>query len=160
MKSLSIRLGKGKVKLQKSDRLLGLKTMKSRSAEPIVPRGVEAATQPFAQHLGGFQIFDVGEATDTNEALDALRKEDEVEAGTHVYVAENGTTPLVPTGDIYINFEIGVDGEEQAIVLDEFHLRLVSRRDEYKVLATVTEKSMNPLKVAFFLEKCSLVESA
>ncbi len=159
MSSLKIRLGKGKAKLQKSKKLIGLKTMKSRSAAPTKPKNIKEEQQVH-ERLGGFQIFDIGKKKNADKALDKLRKADEVEVGTHVYVTKNGDSPLVPTGEIYITFEIGVDEEEQSIVLDEFNLELISRRDFNKVRASVTGKSMNPVKVAYFLEKVSLVEKA
>lgn len=159
MGSLKIRLGKGKARLQKSKKLIGLKTMKSRSTEPVTPKNIKEEQQ-IHERLGGFQIFDIGKKKSADKALDKLRKSDEVEIGTHVYVTRDGDAPLVPTGEIYITFELGVDEEEQAIVLDEFNLKLISRRDVNKVRASVTENSMNPVKVSFFLEKVSLVEKA
>jgi hypothetical protein len=159
MSSFKIRLGKGKAKVQKSKKLIGLKTMKSRSAEPVTPKNIKEEQQVH-ERLGGFKIFDIGNKKNANKALDKLRKDDEVEVGTHVYVINDGDAPLVPTGDIYITFEIGVDEEEQAIVLSEFNLELVSRRDVNKVRVSVTANSMNPVKVAYFLEKVSLVEKA
>ena len=159
MSSLKIRLGKGKAKLQKSKKLIGLKTMKSRSADPVTPKNIKEEQQVH-ERLGGFQIFDIGKKKNADKALDKLRRADEVEIGTHVYVTKNGDAPFVPTGDIYITFEIGVDEEEQAIVLNEFNLKLASRRNINKIRASVTENSMNPVKVAYFLEKVSLVEKA
>lgn len=156
---MKIRLGKGKMKLKKSDKLVGLKTLKSRSTEPITPKALEDKQKKYTR-LGGFQIFDVGDEKDVNAKLDNLREADEVEVGTHVYVGEDGETPFVPNGDVYITFAQGVDEEEQAIVLDEFNLELIRQRSESQVQARVTAKSMNPLKVAYFLEKVSLVEDA
>lgn len=156
---MKIRLGKGKTALKKSTKLIGLKTLKSRSAEPMMPEAINSEQKVF-NRLGGFQIFDVGEQGDTNKELDNLRAADEVEVGTHVYVGSDGETPFVPTGDIYINFAEGVDEEEQNIVLDEFKLVLEERRAEFRIRATVTAESMNPIKVAYYLEMCSLVHSA
>lgn len=157
---MKIRLGKSKTKLKKSDSLIGLKTVKSRSTgEPTTPEAIDKEQKKYTR-LGGFQIFDVGAEKSADKELDELRAADEVEVGTHVYVGEDGKTPFVPNGDIYITFSEGVDEEEQAIVLDEFHLVLDERKTSRKIRARVTEKSMNPVKVAFFLEKCSLVDSA
>lgn len=156
---MKIRLGKGKIELKKSKKLVGLKTLKSRSAEPVTPEALNETQKKYTR-LGGFQIFDVGEATDADKELDDLREASEVEVGTHVYVDGESDTPFVPTGDLYINFAEGVDEEEQMIVLDEFKLELIKQRSAFRVSASVTSKSMNPLKVAYFLEKCSLVDSA
>ncbi len=156
---MKIRLGKTITTLKKSDKLIGLKTLKSRSAEPLIPNSIDEKQKVY-NRLGGFQIFDVGEEGDTNKELDALREEAEVEVGTHVYVGEDGKTPFVPTGDIFITFQDGVDEEEQNIVLEEFKLVLENRRSHNSVQATVTAESMNPIKAAYLLEKCSLVVSA
>lgn len=157
---MKVRLGKGKVKLKKSTNLIGLKTFKSRSTgEPTAPKAIEKEEKKYTR-LGGFQIFDLGEKKDADSELDSLREADEVEIGTHVYVGEDGKTPFVPNGDIYITFSEGVDEEEQAIVLDEFNLTLDDRRSPSRVRATVTGQSMNPIKAAYFLEKCSLVTTA
>jgi subtilisin family serine protease len=157
---MKIRLGKSKTTLQKSDRLIGLKTFKSRSTgESTTPEAINKDQKKYTR-LGGFQIFDVGAEKDVNTELDTLREADEVEVGTHVYVGEDGQTPFVPNGDIYITFAEGVDAEEQAIVLDEFSLVLEEQRSLTKIRATVTTASMNPIKVAYFLEKCSLVGDA
>ena len=113
---MKIRLGKDKFKLKKSSKLVGLKI----SSNP----DVISNEQKKYTRLGGFKIFDIGADKDADKELDNLRQADEVEVGTHVYVDEESETPFVPNGDIYINFAEGVDAEEQAIVLDEFHLEL------------------------------------
>jgi subtilisin family serine protease len=157
---MKVRLGKGKMQLKKSDSLIGLKTFKSRSTgQPTTPEAIDKEQKKYTR-LGGFQIFDVGVEKDVNTELDSLRDADEVEMGTHVYVGEDGKTPFVPNGDIYITFTEGVDEEEQAIVLDEFKLVLDERKSPTKVRAITTAESMSPIKVAYFLEKCSLVEMA
>ena len=149
---MKIRLGKDKFKLKKSSKLVGLKI----SSNP----DVISNEQKKYTRLGGFKIFDIGADKDADKELDNLRQADEVEVGTHVYVDEESETPFVPNGDIYINFAEGVDAEEQAIVLDEFHLELQHQISESQVRASVTAQSMNPLKVAFYLEQVSLVEMA
>lgn len=156
---MKIRLGKDKFRLKKSNKLVGVKTIKSRSAESVTPKALNEQQKKYTR-LGGFQIFDIGNADDADKELDNLREADEVEVGTHVYVGEDDDTPFVPNGDIYITFAEGVDDEEQAIVLDEFNLELVKQRGESQACARVTAKSMNPLKVAYFLEKVSLVKDA
>ena len=156
---MKVRLGKDKFKLKKSKKLVGLKTVTSRSTESTTPKALEGQQRKYTR-LGGFQIFDIGNAADADKELDNLRQADEVEVGTHVYVSEDDDTPFVPNGDIYITFAEGVDAEEQAIVLDEFNLELVKQRSQSEVRASVTAKSMNPLKVANFLEKVSLVVAA
>ena len=55
---------------------------------------------------------------------------------------------LIPTGEIYITFQEGVSQEEQELVLDEYHLELDRRRSTESIVAKVTYRSKNPLKVA------------
>ena len=55
---MKIRLGKGKMTLKKSDKLVGLKTLKSRSAEPVPPEALDEQQKKYTR-LGGSQIFDV-----------------------------------------------------------------------------------------------------
>lgn len=155
---MKVRLGKDTFKLKKSSKLVGLKP--STSSQESSDSKVINEEQKKYTRLGGFKIFDIGEDKDADKELDTLRQSDEVEVGTHVYVDEESDIPFVPNGDIYINFAEGVDAEEQAIVLDEFHLKLQKQLSDTLVRASVTAKSMNPLKVAFFLEQVSLVEMA
>jgi subtilisin family serine protease len=46
------------------------------------------------------------------------------------------------------------------LVIDEYNLEIVERRDEYRVIVKVTAKSPNPLKVSNYLQNISLVKLA
>ncbi len=156
MSKLKVKSGKGELVLSKSNNLVGLKTKKDKdlSKAQFVKEEVYAS-------LGGFNIVDLekeGESID--DKLDEVRAKREIEVGTHVYYAEGSTRPLVPTGEIYIIFNDEVSEEEQQMALDEYHLEIVERRDENMVVARVTKKSPNPLKVASFLQETSLVKLA
>lgn len=157
---MKIRLGKSKVTFRKSDRLVGLKTLKSRSTnKSVLPESVKEEQRKF-DRLGGFEIFDIGEEKNADSELDAIREAPEVEIGTHVYLVGENDVPFVPNGYIYITFADGLDKKGQAMVLDEFKLELGEQTATNKVEAIVTADSMNPIKVAYRLEESSLVETA
>lgn len=156
MSKLTIKSGKGKISLQKSSHLVGLKTAAS----------VETAQQTYVQqqfhkNIGGFNVVELTpEDKSLDDQLDEIRQKDEVEVGTHVYYANDSKRPLVPTGEIYIVFQEGVSIEEQQIALDEYQLLLVERREDDVVVAKVSPRSPNPIKVAAQLEQYSLIRSA
>lgn len=155
MSKLTVKSGKGELTLNKSQQLVGLKTQ---------DENIEAKSyidQKLLNNLGGFNLVKLSKGDhDIDSALDEVREKNEIEVGTHVYFAEGSNKPLIPTGDIYITFADGVSMEEQQIVLEEYFLQLVERRSDELVLAKVTPKSPNPLKVAQALSQISLVKSA
>ena len=156
MSKLTVKNGKGKLILHKSKQLVGLKTQQS--VETTNQSYVESQFHP---NLGGFNVVELdkkGAALD--EKLDEVRQRDEVEVGTHVYLAEGSDRPLVPTGEIFVTFEGGTTSEEQQVVLDEYHLQVVERRDERMVVVRVTAKSPNPVKAAALMQQLSLVKIA
>lgn len=155
-KKYTVKLGKGEITLQKSSNLVGLKTKKDKDLTKT--RYVDK--QVF-ENMGGFKVVSL-DAKDQplDEKLDEVRNKREIETGTHVYVAEGDSRPLVPTGEIYIIFEPQTDEEEQLLVLDEFKLELVERRGEERIIAKVTKNSPNPIKAAEALQKVSLVSHA
>lgn len=155
---MDIKLGRGNFKIQKSKKLIGLKQFASRGLgeTPEKPQ-----TEKVIEKLGGFKILTVNEEVeDTDQKLDEIRADDDVEVGTHIYHLEGSDKPLVPTGEILIIFNYNVDEEEQLLVLDEFNLDVVERRSKERVIAKVTKNSPNPLKTAKLLEDSSLVKAA
>lgn len=154
---MEIKIGKGKFNIQKSKKLIGLKQFTSRSAQSADKPNT---TEKF-KYLGGFKVLEVDDdKEDVNDRLDALREEDDVEVGTHIYHVDGSDKALVPTGEIMIVFNIGVDEEEQNLVFDNFALEVIERRGKERVIAKVTVNSPNPVKTANFLEASSLVLSA
>lgn len=156
MSKLKVRSGKGELTLKKSKALVGLRTAEEKTTEdqPFVKKEVH-------QNLGGFKIVSLNaEGQNIDQKLDAVRTRDEVAVGTHVYYAEGSDKPLVATGELFITFEEGVDEEEQGIVLEEYKLELVERRDQQQIVARVTANSPNPLKVAHLLQEISMVKVA
>lgn len=156
MSTISVKSGKGELKLRKSKELVGLKSVAARSLEDK-----DYVEKEVLSNLGGFQVVTLGgQGEDVDAQLDEVRKHDSVSVGTHVYYAEGSNRPIIPTGEIYINFEDGVGEEEQMIVLNEYHLKLVSRRTASFVVAKVTAQSPNPLKAAAAMQALSLVSTA
>ncbi len=156
-KKIVIQTGKGKLKLKKSKELVGLKFARKKARA----EKKQAVEKKILDHLGGFQLVALHEkGQNLDKALDKLRAENDVELGTHVYVAEGSTRPMVPTGVIYVFFEEGVSLEEQALVFDEYRLEVVERRSDTEVVVRVTPQSPNPIKVAAYMQKLSLVRRA
>ncbi len=154
MSKLRVNSGKRSIQLEKSSKLVGLKAASNKKLEDA-----NVIKKEVLPHLGGFKVVELkGRNVDKN--LDKARKKRAVEVGTHVYHADGSDRPLVPTGEIYIIFEEGTDLEEQQLVLDEYHLKLVERRAPFQIIAAVTAKSPNPIKVANYLEQVSLVNRA
>lgn len=155
--AITVKSGKGDLVLRKSDTLVGLKTKADlRSIDR--PDYIEKQYLP---NLGGFNVvkLDTGAKT-LDEKLDEVRADDEVQVGTHVYYVAGSNRPVVPTGDIIIIFQDGTSQDEQNIVLDEYKLDLIQRREDNRVIARVSAQSPNPLKVASELQKVSLVKWA
>lgn len=153
MSKLTIKNGKGELTLKKSQTLVGLKT-KDDKDQAFVDKHI-------FKNLGGFEVVTLNQGDNNlDEALDEVRSKDDVELGTHVYFTEGSERPLVPTGEIYITFEEGVGEEEQKIVLEEYALELVERRDNSVIIVKVTPNSPNPIKVANYLQDISLVKIA
>ncbi len=156
-KKITVRSAKGAVNLEKSDKLVALKTKSSKFTEK--DKRIEKKYRP---NLGGFEVVEMkkkGEE-ELDRELDKLRKKVDVEVGSHIYHVEGSNKPIVPTGEIFIVFHEGTNEEEQMLVLDEYKLDLVERRNENRVVAKVTPLSSNPLKVAAAMEEYPLVKMA
>ena len=157
MSNIKCNIGKRKMTVQKSKRVVGLR----RRLQPNQPNNFKSA--PFVKNsiydsLGGFNVVSLQkEGVTVDEKLDEVRSYDTVDVGTHVYYAEGSNRMLVPTGELYITFHEGVSEEEQDLVLDEYHLEIVSRKSPELIVAKVTAQSKNPLKVAAELEQFSLI---
>ena len=147
----------GERQLTKSKNLVGLK-----SADTTDLSDKKYVDKKFHRNLGGFEVVRLNkdDKEDLDDALDKVRGEDEINLGTHVYYAEGSDRPLVPNGEVYIVFKEGLNREEKLLVLDEFNLELLEDRDDGSVVAKVTDKSPNPIKVADALSEISLVEFA
>jgi subtilisin family serine protease len=156
MSNFKIRSGKGEITLRKSDSLVGLKAKGKSSLA-----NKKYISEVHLPNLGGFKVVALEKDGGTvDDKLDEVRHKREVDLGTHVYFAEGSQKPMVPTGEIIITFQPGVDGEEQKLVLGEYKLELVDRRSAGQLIAKVTKDSPNPVKVAGLLQQVSLVKVA
>jgi len=93
--------------------------------------------------------------------LDKLRAQPDVSVGTHVWlVNEEDDSGLIPTGNLYIEFQPGTDYDKQMAVLQEFSLniRQVVGPEAYRVSAT--PDSPNPVKCAMLLQRNRLISIA
>lgn len=157
MSQLTVKSGNNELKLKKSKSLVGIRT---KSTDEKV-ENKDFVNKELHENMGGFNIVELEkEGKDIDTRLDEVREKDDIEIGTHVYFAEGSNKPLVATGELFITFEDGVSEEEQAIALDEFNLELVERRSPELIVAKVTAKSPNPLKVAHLLQQISMVKVA
>lgn len=156
MAKLKIKSGKTELVLHKSDKYVGVKPLHTRGSV----RSLDIQKEVLS-HLGGFKMVTLPTSFQTlDEQLDRVRQRRDIDVGTHVYHVEGSDKPLIPTGEIYIHFEEKTNEEEQKIVLDEYALELVERRDNAFVIAKVTKHSPNPLKVAHFLQNIAMVRRA
>lgn len=156
MGKLTVKSGRGELKLVKSKKLVGLKSKKAKDLTKT-----KYVEKEHFKNLGGFQVVSLeDDGNNVDDQLDQVRKKRDIELGTHVYYAEGSNKPLLPTGEIYIIFETAVDEEELQIVLDEYALELVERRGDDRIIAKVTKNSPNPIKVANYLQQISLVKHA
>lgn len=156
MSKIIIPAGKGEILVQKSKNLVGLKATKSTNLSKT-----KFVKNKLLENLGGFEIVTLEKAgTNVDKKLDEVRKKRNIKVGTHVYFAEGSKKPIVPTGEIFIIFEENTNEEEQNIVIDEFKLKLVERRDKNRIIVETTKDSRNPLKVAEAMQKTSLVKLA
>lgn len=154
MAKLTVKSGKGELRLRKSKSLVGLKT-----SHPEQTEGSDYVSEKVFENMGGFQVVSLQtDDQDLDSKLDEVRKNEDVLVGTHVYMTEGSKKPIIPTGEILIEFQEEASEQEQQIVLEELYLELVERRSANLIIAKVTPKSPNPFKVAQFLQKISLVK--
>lgn len=156
MSKYKIKSGKGELILKKSVKLAGLKVKDDASLDET-----SYVKKEVLPNLGGFKIVALKEeGASLDEELDELRLKEEVETGTHVFYAEGGNKPLVPTGEIFIIFQPTASAGEQKTVLDQFKLELVERRGPDQVIARVTKESPNPVKTAAWLQQFPIIKFA
>ena len=153
MSTIQVHSENGELTLTKSTKLVGLrKTIASDKMADI-----DAQVLP---DLGGFEVVTLNPEDDVDHALDKVRTHDDVEVGTHIYFIEGDNRPVVATGVIYCEMEDGVGHDERQVLFDAYALEVIEDREDGTVVAQVTAKSPNPLKVAAALTKLSMVRKA
>lgn len=114
---------------------------------------------PAPPTVEGFEL--VTDPDNIGSTLDTLREQPDVAVGTHVWnVKGQEDVPLIPTGNLYIEFEPGVDEHQQVALLEELSLNIkeVVGPGAYRV--SVTPASPNPIKCAMTLQAKSGVAVA
>lgn len=131
-------------RLRKSQRIVGLRR---RGSPPTATRAV-----------AGFELTAVDR--DVEKALDDLRRQTEVETGTHVYYAEGTNRPVVPTGILYCRLAGGVAESEARTAMEAMGLQWLEWRGDRLAVLRVTANSRNPLFMAARLRQLAMVETA
>ncbi|MBK6901387.1 MAG: hypothetical protein IPH04_00865 [Saprospirales bacterium] len=89
MAKLTIKSGKGELRLRKSSTLVGLK-----AKDPKQTAGSDYVSEKFFENMGGFQVVSLQQAEGGLDAqLDDVRKKEEILVGTHVYFNEGSKNP-------------------------------------------------------------------
>ena len=153
MSHINIPSENGELSLRKSTKLVGLK----KKTDGSKMEAVDANVMP---DLGGFEVVTLNDAEGVDQALDKVRQQDDVEVGTHIYFVEGDNRPVVATGILYVEMHEGVGTDERQVIFDAFALEIVEDREDGTVVARVTAKSPNPLKVSAALTKLSMVRKA
>lgn len=101
--------------------------------------------------IKGFDMVRTSE--DVGQVLDQLRRQPDVAIGTHVWnVGDQPNNPLVPTGNLYIEFQPGVDDQRQLAILNELALNIREIVGPGAFRVNVTPASPNPIKCAAVLQ--------
>ena len=152
MKEIKVKSEHGDLILQKSTRLVGLKTNQETQPDEIAAQVIP--------NLGGFEIVTLNDKQNIDDALDHVRSNDKVDVGTHIYFAKGDNRPVVPTGIIFVTFDGAVGPEESKAVFDAFGLNVIENRENNMYVVEATANSANPLKAADQLQALNMVISA
>ncbi|MDX1912741.1 MAG: S8 family serine peptidase [Saprospiraceae bacterium] len=140
---------------------ISLSKSKTQAAVRYTPGMKPAAKKKAAaaEQIRDFEVVKVKRGIDRK--LDSLRAKPEVSVGTHIWLMDDDdTSPMIPTGYLYIEFKPGTPYEKQQAVLEEFHLnvRQIVSPEAYRV--NTTPESPNPVKCAMLLQKKRIVQVA
>ncbi len=98
---------------------------------------------------------------DAGKELDRLRRHPDVAVGTHVWnVQGQENNPLVPTGNLYIEFKPEVDEQRQLEILNQLALAIREVVGPGAFRVTVTPASPNPIKCTVALQAMDAVAVA
>lgn len=161
MKELTINYGGETLTFQKSQTLYAVKKKKTAATRGLESESTEQKT------MGDFTLVEV-EAEDTSKsisknvesALDEARENADVSVGTHVYYVGETKEPLVPDGTIYVVFSEHSDKKVHFDLMRKHQLNVVEKIGDHEYWTRITEKSINPLKVAAELQEESTIEIA
>ncbi|MBK6611740.1 MAG: S8 family serine peptidase [Sphingobacteriales bacterium] len=158
-----IRYGNSYLKLTKSKQYFAVLptpgTVSRSLTRSINVRNGSSLPQPDTgiEKMGDFELHKPAErnidAVET--ALDNMRQSPGVEIGTHVYhfADKKDQTPIIPTGELYIQFTPDSTAQERQAIIDEFALNIVENRDNNDCIAQLTAASPNPIKITLALQQ-------
>ncbi|MCS6928166.1 MAG: S8 family serine peptidase [Saprospiraceae bacterium] len=139
--------GGQQITLSKSDTEAAVQHTAAHRAAGVGYRG--AARAPLA--IPGFDIVHVAE--NVGPVLDDLRRQPNVAIGTHVWqVGDHQSPPLVPTGNLYVEFKPGTNAQTQLAILNELALSIREVVGPGAFRLCVTPPSPNPVKCAVILQ--------
>lgn len=102
--------------------------------------------------MDGFELVSSSRGMDSK--LDKMRALPEVSVGSHVWqVGDAQDYPLVPTGNLYIEFVEGTDIDDQMELLTDLGLSIKERLSHTALRVSVTPQSPNPIKCVVALQK-------
>ncbi|MBI4557934.1 MAG: S8 family serine peptidase [Candidatus Hydrogenedentes bacterium] len=160
MSTIELKYGDSTLKLYKSPALIGVQP-RAKRANVVEYLAARMGARATGESLGGFELVDVESAVQPmEEVLNTLRANREVDVGTHVYYTSDDRVPLVPTGEVYIEFSKRADPKKCNEILSTLGLQIIESRDDQELIARVTPLSPNPVAVAVSLQKSGLVEVA
>lgn len=92
-KKITVRSAKGTIRLEKSDKYVGIKTKDAEFSKK--EKSIEKTSRV---HLGGFEIMEVKKKGEEalDKQLDKLRKKDAVDVGSHIYHIEGQKKTYYP----------------------------------------------------------------
>lgn len=160
MSETTIQYGGKTLKLLKSPNLVGVRPSHGRQGE-LVSTVARYGGTPARESLGGFQLIDLGAAPmPMEDALDAIREDNMVSVGTHVYHTSDDGVPFVPTGQIFLIFKDNSSKRDCQKLIEQHGLEILETRGENTLIVQTTSESSNPVKVAAALQQSPLVDTA
>lgn len=163
MEEVTLRYGAGQIRIKQSDTLIGVRPQQNREkdASLALNTALEGAKWHEAGMLGGFRIVSIAaDQSGTDKLLDEIRRANAIAVGTHVFELPDGKGIFVPTGDIFVEFDPGVDGATRQKAFDKLFLEIKETRGADGYIARVTPRSPNPVKVAVALQEMAGVRIA
>lgn len=166
MDSVILKRGNSTIHLEKSDHSIGLRAFVPEDIDFIIPEMNEKLQWiDTNKELSGFKIINFYKKGNIEKLLDDLRAHENIHTGTHVYHTPDSNVPFVPTGKITLRFRNGVSEEEKQVVLSSYKLLILESRQKENLehvivetyIVSVTQGSMNPLKVAYELQQFDIL---
>lgn len=162
MKEINLKYGDGRLQLKKSDKWIAIKPKPGTDRKRLNTIASSVASRDSQTTLGGFQLIPLHEMSSERmeKALDMLRLDNSIAAGTHVFETSDDGVPFVPTGRIHVEFVENADDPAIQSLLDNHKLALIETRGKNSYIVEVTQASENPVKTSASLQLSPLVTIA